>query len=92
MSSAAREGGAVFFRGLLCSSQATADAFSRVRRRNDNLVRGKAMKDVKVDVRVNVGVDMAGVVLLLASAAMAMFFYKQNKQEKLASTASNGLG
>jgi hypothetical protein len=46
------------------------------------------MKDVKVDVRVNVGVDMAGVVLLLASAAMAMFFYKQNKQEKLPSNAS----
>jgi hypothetical protein len=41
------------------------------------------MKDVKVDVRVNVGVDTAGVILLLASAAMAMFFYKQNKQEKL---------
>jgi hypothetical protein len=45
---------------------------------------GKTMKDVKVDVRVNVGVDMAGVVLLLASAAMALFFYKQNKQEKTA--------
>ena len=41
------------------------------------------MKDVKVDVRVNVGVDMAGVVLLLASTAMALFFYKQNRQEKL---------
>lgn len=46
------------------------------------------MKDVKVDVRVNVGVDMAGVVLLLASAAMAMFFFKQNKQAKLVSSAS----
>ncbi|TQK07645.1 hypothetical protein [Herbaspirillum sp. SJZ107] len=39
------------------------------------------MKDVKVDVRVNVGVDMAGVVLLLASAAMAMFFYKQTSRK-----------
>jgi hypothetical protein len=37
------------------------------------------MKDVKVDVRVNVGVDMAGVVL---------FFFKQNKQAKLVSSAS----
>lgn len=46
------------------------------------------MKDVKVDVRVNVGVDMAGVVLLLASAAMAMFFYRQNKQQALASNPS----
>jgi hypothetical protein len=46
------------------------------------------MKDVKVDVRVNVGVDMAGVVLLLASTAMALFFYRQNKQEKLKSNAS----
>jgi hypothetical protein len=51
-------------------------------------IRSEIMKDVKVDVRVNVGVDMAGVVLLLASAAMAMFFYKQNKQEKLTSNAS----
>jgi hypothetical protein len=59
-----------------------------VRRRNENRVRGKAMKDVKVDVRVNVGVDMAGVVLLLASAAMAMFFFKQNQQQKLASNVS----
>jgi preprotein translocase subunit YajC len=40
------------------------------------------MKDVKVDVRVNVGVDTASVVLLLASAAMAVFLYKQNKQER----------
>jgi hypothetical protein len=46
------------------------------------------MKDVKVDVRVNVGVDMAGVVLLLASAAMAIFFFKQNKQQKLTSNVS----
>jgi hypothetical protein len=45
------------------------------------------MKDVKVDVRVNVGVDMAGVVLLLASTAMALFFYKQNKQQKTALTS-----
>lgn len=45
------------------------------------------MKDVKVDVRVHVGVDMAGVVLLLASTAMALFFYKQNKQEQLKSSA-----
>lgn len=45
------------------------------------------MKDVKVDVRVNVGVDMAGVVLLLTSTAMALFFYKQNKQQKTALTS-----
>jgi len=41
------------------------------------------MKDVKVDVRVNVGVDAASVILLFASATAALFFYKQNKQEKL---------
>jgi hypothetical protein len=51
---------------------------------------GKDMKDVKVDVRVNVnvGVDTASVVLLLASTAMAWFFYKQHKQEKLTVNAS----
>jgi len=32
------------------------------------------MKDVKVDVRVNVDVDAASVVLLFASAAMTLFF------------------
>lgn len=41
------------------------------------------MKDVRVDVRVNVGVDAASVILLFASATAALFFYKQNKQEKL---------
>lgn len=41
------------------------------------------MKDVKVDVRVNVNVDTASVVLLLASATMAVYFLKQQKQEKL---------
>jgi len=41
------------------------------------------MKDVKVDVRVNVGVDAASVILLLASATAALFFYQQNRQEKL---------
>ena len=41
------------------------------------------MKDVKVDVRVDVRVDAASVVLLLASAAMALFMFKQQKQEKL---------
>jgi hypothetical protein len=45
------------------------------------------MKDVKVDVRVNVGVDAASVVLLLASAAWGLFLYKQHKQEKLAAKA-----
>jgi hypothetical protein len=60
----------------------------RIRRRNGNLDQGEAMKDVKVDVRVNVGVDMAGVVLLLASAAMAMFFYRQNRQDKLGSNGA----
>lgn len=38
------------------------------------------MKDVKVDVRVNVGVDAASVALLLATATMALFFYRQNRQ------------
>jgi len=40
------------------------------------------MKDVKVDVRVNVGVDTASVILLLASSAMALFMYKQHKEDK----------
>ncbi|OIJ44150.1 hypothetical protein LO55_3444 [Massilia timonae] len=42
----------------------------------------KAMKDVKVDVRVNVTVDAASVVLLIATTTMAFLFYKQNKQDK----------
>jgi len=46
------------------------------------------MKDVKVDVRVNVGVDAASVILLLASTALGLFFYKQNKQEKLKTNGS----
>jgi len=41
-----------------------------------------AMKDVKVDVRVNVTVDAASVVLLVATTTMAFLFYKHNKQEK----------
>lgn len=41
------------------------------------------MKDVKVDVRVNVNVDTASVVLLLASAATAVFLYRQHKQAGL---------
>jgi hypothetical protein len=45
-------------------------------------VTGKNMKDVKVDVRVDVSVDAASVVLLLASASMALFFYRQQKQQK----------
>jgi hypothetical protein len=53
-----------------------------------NMHQGDNMKDVKVDVRVNVGVDSASVILLLASAAAALFFYKQNKQDKLASSAA----
>lgn len=40
------------------------------------------MKDVKVDVRVNVGVDAASVILLLASAATALFLYKQHREDK----------
>lgn len=40
------------------------------------------MKDVKVDVRVNVGVDAASVILLLGTAAMAFLLYKEHKQEK----------
>jgi hypothetical protein len=43
----------------------------------------KTMKDVKVDVRVNVGVDAASVILLLASAATALFLYKQHREDKL---------
>ena len=42
------------------------------------------MKDVKVEVNVIVGVDAASVVLLLASAAAALFLYREHKQEKLA--------
>lgn len=48
-----------------------------------NMNEDDKMKDVKVDVRVNVGVDMASVVLLLGSAALALYFFKQQKQEKL---------
>lgn len=40
------------------------------------------MKDVKVDVRVNVTVDAASVVLLLATTMMAFLFYKQNQQDR----------
>jgi hypothetical protein len=45
-------------------------------------VTGENMKDVKVDVRVNVSVDAASVVLLLASASMAAFFFRQQKHQK----------
>ncbi|MFC3473363.1 hypothetical protein ACFOHT_26500 [Massilia oculi] len=38
------------------------------------------MKDVKVDVRVNVTVDAASVVLLIATTTMAYLFYQLNKQ------------
>ena len=48
------------------------------------------MKDVKVDVRVNVDVDTASVVLLFASAAMALFLYKQHKLEKSIAHAKVG--
>jgi hypothetical protein len=41
----------------------------------------KDMKDVKVDVRVNVTVDAASIALLLATTTMAWLVYKQNKQE-----------
>jgi len=46
------------------------------------------MKDVKVDVRVNVTVDPASVFLLIATATMGWLFYKENKQQKLPSKAS----
>jgi hypothetical protein len=49
---------------------------------------GKEMKDVKVDVRVNVTVDPASVLLVLATMTMGVFLYKQNKQQKLAPAAS----
>jgi predicted TIM-barrel enzyme len=42
----------------------------------------RIMKDVKVDVRVNVSVDAGSVVLLLASAAAALFVYKQQKHQQ----------
>ncbi|MCA1854483.1 hypothetical protein LE190_00880 [Massilia oculi] len=45
------------------------------------------MKDVKVDVRVNVTVDPASVFLVLATAAMGVFLYRQNKQPDLVSGA-----
>lgn len=48
----------------------------------------KEMKDVKVDVRVNVTVDPASVFLLLATATMGLFLYRQNKQQKLAPNPS----
>ncbi|MDY0973729.1 hypothetical protein SOM61_02045 [Massilia sp. CFBP9012] len=47
------------------------------------------MKDVKVDVRVNVTVDAASVVLLLATTMMAFLFYKQNQQDRLDRLASS---
>ncbi len=46
------------------------------------------MKDVKVDVRVNVTVDPASVLLVIATATMGLFLYKQNKQQKLIPNAS----
>lgn len=46
------------------------------------------MKNVTVDVRVHVGVDAASVILRLASASMALFFYKQNRQDKLKNSGS----
>jgi hypothetical protein len=53
--------------------------------------KGVNMKDVKVDVRVNVDVDTASVVLLFASAAAAIFLYRQNKQEKLLANSSKDI-
>jgi hypothetical protein len=47
-----------------------------------------AMKDVKVLVRVNVGVDAASAVLWLASATIALIIYKQYRRDKLALHAS----
>lgn len=46
------------------------------------------MKDVKVLVRVNVGVDAASAVLWLASATIALIIYKQYRRDKLALHAS----
>ena len=46
------------------------------------------MKDVKVDVRVNVTVDPASVFLLIATATLGLFLYKENKQQKLTAKAS----
>lgn len=43
------------------------------------LTREKNMRNVDVKVSVDVRVDPAGVILLLASAAMALFFFKSNK-------------
>lgn len=70
---------------MLCSALGWRRCLAR---QNETCFKGETMKDVKVDVRVNVGVDAASVILLLASATMALFFYKQNKQDKLKAGAS----
>lgn len=43
----------------------------------------------KVDVRVNVTVDAASVVLLIATTTMAYLFYKQDKQDRQDRLASS---
>jgi hypothetical protein len=43
------------------------------------------MKDVKVLVRVNVGVDAASAILWLASATIALLMYRQHRRDRLAS-------
>lgn len=63
---------------LLCSGKTGAELSGAMKP-----LEGLNMKDVKVDVRVNVDLDAASVVLLLASAATALFLYKQHKQEKV---------
>ena len=63
---------------------ALADALSGASpARGQNMQTGVDMKDVKVDVRVNVDVDAASIVVLVASAAVALFWLRQQKQEKL---------
>jgi len=54
-------------------------------RRHDKEQRGDDMKDVKVLVRVNVGVDAASAILWLASATIALLMYRQHRRDRLAS-------
>ncbi|WP_156648916.1 hypothetical protein [Massilia sp. Leaf139] len=64
-----------------------ADETLSVKRSTSHHMKVENMKDVKVDVRVNVGVDAASVAMLFASAAWALFLYKEHKQAKLTADA-----
>lgn len=45
-------------------------------------ITGTAMQDVKVRVRVNVGVDAASAILWLASATIGLILYRQYRQDR----------